>query len=111
MGIKVKQCKKCVQCFNNITNNSSSSLVSRVGKETDSSPKNITSSLNKIILCKSKAAFFKRIYKSLESSDKNVNSKIRNVGKIQINGKQILELIEKDCLTDIQFNQKKMYTV
>lgn len=77
-----------MQCFWNITNTTSSSLMSIVGNDTLSNQtQNITNSLNKIILCKSKAAFFSRIYKAIENSGKNTSSQIRNVGKIQINGK------------------------
>jgi len=63
-------------------------LVPIIVNETGSnSTRNITNSLNKIILCKSKAAFFKRIYKAVENRGMNSSSRIRNVGKIQINGK------------------------
>ena len=94
--MEVKQCKKCVQCFQNLTNNSSKNLVPILINETETNKTtNITNSLNKIILCKSKAAFFKRIYKAVQNSGMNASSSIRNVGKIQINGYSIKEFHKK----------------
>lgn len=69
-----------------MTNITSNGLIPLTTENSSNSTRNNTNNTNKILFCKSKAAFFKKVYNALSNSSPFTR---KNVGKVQAHGKAL----------------------
>lgn len=108
MNYSSKQCAKCMECFRNMTTNSTS-LTPLSSNTTNRTQPLASNSTKKILFCKSKAFFFRKIYKALEKIDKS--SSKSEVGRLRASGKMLSEFMDRDCFSDSSIDENQVYNL